>query len=156
MKFILLDMHTISIKKLLNALDVSNNGIVEEEEFIYLLEQAAASHADTSEFNKISDALLGKNAKSNYEAHLAKKKTIKMEKGGANNITLDQTVALADRVTHEQAYQCFSELYELEKTIEDPVDDIQTIFEKITKWKTFMNPSITLSRCSAFAFACPQ
>lgn len=44
-------------------------------------------------------------------------------------------MALEDRVTHEQAYERFSELYELDKTIEDPVDDIQAIFEKIRIWK---------------------
>jgi hypothetical protein len=51
------------------------------------------------------------------------------------HLTLEQTVHLEDRVTPEQAYKCFTELFELEKTVDEPVDDIMAIFEKIKEWK---------------------
>jgi len=54
---------------------------------------------------------------------------------GSVGVSLDKTVNLEDRVTHEQVYECFKELFELEKTVDDPVDDIQAIFEKIREWK---------------------
>jgi len=47
----------------MNALDVNGNGIVEEEEFIYLLDEASKANVDTKEFTKISDSLLGTNKK---------------------------------------------------------------------------------------------
>jgi hypothetical protein len=49
----------LNFKKLTKALDQNNNGLVEQSEFVGLLDQALASGADTSQFRRISGALAG-------------------------------------------------------------------------------------------------
>ena len=47
----------LNYKKLLKAFDLNGNGLIEQEEFVGLLEMAKNSGADTSVFSKIPDIL---------------------------------------------------------------------------------------------------
>ena len=49
----------LNFKKLLKAFDLNGNGLIEQDEFVRLIEMAAASMEDTSVFNKVSGALGG-------------------------------------------------------------------------------------------------
>lgn len=52
------------------------SGVIEEQEFISLMEQAARSNVDTSEFNRITDALASSGKKPKQEPKLQSKKTV--------------------------------------------------------------------------------
>ena len=56
----------LSFKKLLKALDTNNNGVLEQDEFVNMLEKAGKSSVDTSMYSKISGSLglSGKKARS--------------------------------------------------------------------------------------------
>ena len=47
----------LNFKKLSKALDVNNNGILEQQEFIDIIEQASGLQNDTSNLNKISHSV---------------------------------------------------------------------------------------------------
>jgi len=53
----------LPFKKLALALDVNNTGIIYQNEFVQLMQRAAQSGADTSQFSRISNALSGSPAK---------------------------------------------------------------------------------------------
>ena len=44
----------LNFKKLLKAFDLSGNGLIEQDEFVRMIEMAAASMEDTSVFAKVS------------------------------------------------------------------------------------------------------
>lgn len=49
----------LPFKKLALALDINNTGIIYQNEFVQLMQRAAQSGADTSQFSRISNALSG-------------------------------------------------------------------------------------------------
>ena len=96
-------MQNVNIKKLMNAIsqDIDqSSGVIEEQDFIQLMDQATRSSADTSEFNRINDALSGSGKKPRQEPKLQSKKTVVFDQGGVG-ISLDKTVHPDDKVTHE-------------------------------------------------------
>ena len=108
----------LNFKKLLKAFDINGNGVVEQTEFVSLVEGAAASNAITIKYSKMKTIIGG-------------------DKGGEakNTIKYQDTVAPEDRVTHEQVIKYLKDLVTCENRVDDPIDDIQLIFEKIQAWK---------------------
>ena len=71
----------LNFKKLMKALDQNNNGLVEQEEFVGLLDAALGSGADTSQFQRVSGS-----ARTNGKQEGA------AAKPGSNSLTLIDTV----------------------------------------------------------------
>ena len=86
-----------------------------------------SSNADTSQYSKISGALKGPGGK-------AKGAVQKPKEGGAS-VTLVDTVRPEDRLTHGEVIEHLKGLAQCENRVQDPIDDIQLIFEKIQAWK---------------------
>ena len=92
---------------------------MEQSEFVGLLDQALSSGADTSQFRRISGALAGsKGAKANV-----------------NSLSLVDTVRPQDRLDAQQVITYLKDLLQCEGRVQDPIDDIQAIFDKILRWK---------------------
>jgi Ca2+-binding EF-hand superfamily protein len=49
----------LNFKKLLKAFDLNNNGLIEQDEFVRLLDMAYRSGVDTGTFTKNANAMLG-------------------------------------------------------------------------------------------------
>lgn len=86
------------------------------------------SQADTSQYSKISGALKPPGKSGGGKAAVAKKE-------GAVTITMVDTVRPEDRLKHNEVIDHLKGLAQCENRVQDPIDDIQLIFEKIQKWK---------------------
>lgn len=49
----------LNFKKLLKAFDLNNNGLIEQDEFVRLLDMAYRSGVDTGNFSKNANAMIG-------------------------------------------------------------------------------------------------
>lgn len=114
----------LNFKKLTKALDTNNNGLVEQNDFVRLVEEAARSNADTSQFKRISGAL-GKPMVPLKPA----------QKSGANSVTMLDTILPQHRLTHEDVVAYLKQLIAAEGRVKQPTDDIKAIFDKIQRWK---------------------
>jgi len=111
---------------LLKAFDASGNGLIEQDEFVGMVERAMNSSADTGQYSKISGALKppGK----------AKGAVQKPKEGGAS-VTMVDTVRPEDRLKASEVIEHLKGLAQCENRVQDPIDDIQAIFQKIQAWK---------------------
>ena len=101
------------------ALDKNGNGIVEQQEFVSLLEDAMASGVT------MKTGLIGLPNPSKQDA--APK---------TDNKTLLDTVRPQDRLNSKQVIEYLNKLLEVDKRLgETPEDDIEKLFDKIQKWK---------------------
>lgn len=116
----------LNFKKLLKAFDLNGNGLVEQDEFVRMIEMAAGSSADTANFKKVSSAVGG---------GASQKKALQAAKDSGNSLTILDTVRPQDRLTHEEVINYLKGLLQCENRVQDPIDDIQVIFEKISAWK---------------------
>jgi len=64
-------------------------------------------------------------------------------KASGKTVTLVETVLPEDRLTHEEVIGFMKELIRVENIVNDPIDDIQAIFEKIKEWKDGMGDEET-------------
>ena len=115
----------LSFKKLVKAFDQNNNGVIEEQEFVSLLEQAAGSSADTSQYHRITGALGG---------GPAGKKQMKAA-DSKNTVTLVDMVKPEHRIDSKGCIDYLRKLMITENRIDTPTDEITSIFEKVTTWK---------------------
>ena len=103
----------LNFKKLMKAFDVNNNGVIEQDEFIKLLDMAYRSGVDTSAFQK--------NGVNGKQASPAKKKPTK-------SLTMPAMVKPEDRMDSNMIINAYKSLLSCENRIADPIDDIQLIF----------------------------
>ena len=103
----------LNFKKLMKAFDVNNNGVIEQDEFIKLLDMAYRSGVDTSAFQK--------NGVNGKQASPAKKKPTK-------SLTMPEMVKPEDRMDSNMIINAYKSLLSCENRIADPIDDIQLIF----------------------------
>jgi len=128
----------LNYKKLLKAFDLNGSGIIEEEEFVGLLEMAARSNADVSGYTKIQKALgTGKGGDKHWEqaAEGAYRQHQMRSSEAAHSVTLDQMVLPEDRVNPDMVKHYMQKLIQCESRVSEPQDEIMAIFEKITEWK---------------------
>ena len=58
----------------------------------------------------------------------------------AKSVTLPDTVKPEDRMDHTAIINAFKGLLAAENRLQDPLDEIQLIFEKLTRWKMGFTP----------------
>ena len=109
----------------MKALDSNGNGVIEDFEFINIIDQALMSSADTSQFQRISGALGGAGG-SKKQPKAADSK---------NSVTLLDMVKPEHRLNASEVIEHFKKLLIVENRIDTPTDEIQIIFDKITQWK---------------------
>jgi hypothetical protein len=111
----------------LKAFDLNNNGLIEQDEFVRLLDMAYRSGVDTGAFSKNANAMTGSPKK---------QQTVK----SAKTVTMPETVKPEDRMDSKSIIDAFKLLLATENRVQDPIDDIQLIFQKIQEWKEKMAP----------------
>lgn len=116
----------LNFKKLSNALDVSNSGILEESEFISIMRKAIQSGSETDKFQKITSALTGSPIK-----RVTHKRS---EQSGSHT----DKVKPEHRLTHVEAINYFKKLIGTAKKITNMEAVIKGIFDKILAWKAQM------------------
>ena len=124
----------LNFKKLAKALDANNNGIIEQNEFISLLDNALGSFADTTQFQRISGAIGGKPGTAKPQSK-------------ENSVTLIDTVRPEDRINPDQLIGYLKGLMKVENDVKDPLDDIKVIFDKIQAWKEKMGDLEEQDKC---------
>ena len=117
--------------KLMMAFDISGNNIVEQKEFVELIENAM--------IYTNSDQLPASPRGGDSPPVNAKRASPKGKNQDAAPIpatlNLVDTINPQDRLNAKQSINYMKELLEVEKRVEDPHDDIEKIFDKITAWK---------------------
>lgn len=116
----------LNFKKLSTALDVSNNGILEEQEFINIMRKAIQSGSETAKFQKITSALTGSPVK--RATH----------KRSENSCSHDQKVKPEHRLTPAEANNYFKKLVATASKVTNIESLIKGIFDKIQAWKELM------------------
>jgi hypothetical protein len=121
------DLEGMNYIKLMMAFDVSGNNIVEQKEFVELIENAMIYTTDapiSPRSEGAPAAARGSPQRKNQDA-APKPETL----------NLVDTVNPEDRLNAKQSITYMKELLEVEKRVDDPHDDIEAIFDKITAWK---------------------
>jgi len=117
--------------KLMMAFDISGNNIVEQKEFVELIENAM--------IYTNSDQLPASPRGGDSPPVNAKRASPKGKNQDAvpmpATLNLVDTINSQDRLNAKQSINYMKELLEVEKRVEDPNDDIEKIFDKITAWK---------------------
>lgn len=104
----------LNFKKLTKALDTNMNGILEQQEFVDLMDKTIRANAPTDQFNKISGALGG-----GYR---------KQQTKTSNTKTVVEAIMPQHRLNAEEVIAEMYKLIECEKNVSEPVDEIQSIF----------------------------
>ena len=81
----------LNFKKLATALDLNNNSIIEEQEFIDLMQKSLSSGLETEQYQKITNAISGSPVK---------QKT--MHQKSENSTSVEMKVHPKHRVTHAE------------------------------------------------------
>ena len=131
----------LNFKKLSKALDVNNNGVLEQQEFVDVLEEAAGFDSNTSNLNKISSSVAKANPVSAEKPKPAARTLpqsnllVRKQTMSSKSKTLEEAVKPQHRMKHDQIIEVLKKLIQAETRIETPIDEIQAIFEKIRIWK---------------------
>jgi len=105
----------LNFKKLVKAFDSNGNGLIEDSEFVNLIEGALNSNADTSQFQRISGALGGPAGGSKKQPKAADSK---------NSVTLVDMVKPEHRLKSKEVIDYFKKLLIVENRIDTPTDEI--------------------------------
>lgn len=123
------------------AIDLNNDGRIEEAEFVDLLERAARSSADTSHFRapswlqRLEGFSIGKFKDKLTRSRMALKKQKTALEHSKNSQTLSEKVLAEHKMDHCEVIACAKELLEVEAGIVDPYERIKEVYVKILNWK---------------------
>jgi len=120
--------------KLMMAFDISGNNIVEQKEFVELIENAMIyTNSDQLPSSpRGGDSPQPVNSKAKRASPKGKNQDAAPMPATLN---LVDTINPQDRLNAKQSIAYMKELLLVEKRVEDPHDDIENIFDKITAWK---------------------
>ena len=123
-----LQIPTMNYIKLMKAFDANGNGIVEQREFVELIENATdgAGASNPPAPSNARDRGAASQPRNLGNQDAAPKVAV---------LNLVDTVNPKDRVNAAQSIEYMKELLACEKRVAGPSDDIATIFDKITAWK---------------------
>ena len=119
----------MNFNKLEKALDVNGTGIISEEEFVKLVNDAKNSRVSTSQFQRINNAV-------SPQRQMTRKANVPL--GGKpmpKALTLTDTVLPHHRLTAQDMVDRFKRLLQIEGGIGNPLDEVETVFDKVTAWK---------------------
>jgi hypothetical protein len=114
--------------KLMKAFDANGNGIVEQREFVELIENATDGPG-------ASNPPAPSNARDRGAASQPRNLGNQDAAPKVEVLNLVDTVNPKDRLNAAQSIAYMKELLACEDRVADPSDDIATIFDKITAWK---------------------
>ena len=114
----------LNFKKLVAALDTNQNGFVEQDEFIYMMDMASGSGSSTAQFKKIADAASRGGSGGGFAG---KKKMV------ADTAKYVDTVHPKDRMTSAGLIQWLNRLVNVDNDLAnvDHVETFQAICQKI-------------------------
>jgi Ca2+-binding EF-hand superfamily protein len=114
----------MNFNKLEKALDLNGTGIISEEEFVKVVSEAKQSSVSTGQYQRISSAVMPGRS----PGKLGKKTEAKA-------VGLVDTVLPQHKQTSQQMVDRFTKLVRVEQSIGNPIDEVETVFDKITAWK---------------------